>query len=152
MLWILPGPRPSTAYGYSQALDSTWRDYQLRRQRPRARRDRFSDAVDFVGWYAHRLSKSADINLSDPLNLYLAYHEGPSGYTQGRHLHKPEVLAAAKRVAETARLYERQLADCGSFLERRQLIFLVFEITLILSMISAVVYFFKEKLSQSRKG
>ena len=27
-LWIFPGSYPSTAYGYTQALDSTWREYQ----------------------------------------------------------------------------------------------------------------------------
>jgi len=28
ILWIIPGPRPSSAYGYSQALDGTWDWYR----------------------------------------------------------------------------------------------------------------------------
>ena len=28
ILWVLPGRRPSSAYGYAQALDSTWNDYK----------------------------------------------------------------------------------------------------------------------------
>ena len=28
ILWILPGPRKSSAYGYAQALKSTWKWYQ----------------------------------------------------------------------------------------------------------------------------
>ena len=27
-LWIIPGPRPSSAYGYAQAPDATWVEYQ----------------------------------------------------------------------------------------------------------------------------
>src|SRR5690606_40708410 len=28
ILWIIPGPRPSDAFGYAQALDSTWSEYK----------------------------------------------------------------------------------------------------------------------------
>ena len=146
ILWILPGPRLSTAYGYSQALDSTWRDYQLQRQRPRARRDRFSDAVDFVGWYAHELSTATGIPMTDAFNLYLAYHEGPAGYSQGRYRNKPEVLAAANRVAKTAGVYERQLKDCLPGLKRRQMGYLALEILLLVGITTGLVLFLKRRL------
>ena len=28
LLWIFPGRRPSSAYGYAQALDETWLEYE----------------------------------------------------------------------------------------------------------------------------
>ncbi len=150
ILWIFPGPRLSTAYGYSQALDSTWREYQLRRRRPRARRDRFSDAVDFVGWYARELSAGTGIPMTDSYKLYLAYHEGPGGYAQGRHRNKPGVLAAAARVAKTAALYERQLQECAPRLKRRQMGFLALEILLLAGIAAALGLLLKKRLAPKR--
>src|SRR5690606_28692051 len=50
-LGFIPGPRPSNAYGYAQALDSTWNDYTRASGNGGARRSNFGDAVDFVGCY-----------------------------------------------------------------------------------------------------
>ena len=47
-LWIFPGRRPSSAYGYAQALDATWREYQQNSGNSHASRRNFSDAIDFV--------------------------------------------------------------------------------------------------------
>ena len=44
--------------------------------------------------------------------LYLAYHEGRGGYRRGTWKHKPGLLKTARRVAETARRYQQQLAQC----------------------------------------
>ena len=153
ILWILPGPRPSTAFGYSQALDSTWRDYQIRRDRPRARRDRFSDAIDFVGWYGHELSRETGISIHDSHDLYLAYHEGPAGYAAGRHSRKPHVLKAAQRVAATAGTYGSQLTGCEPHLRRRQMAFLVLEVLMITSAVAVpgLVVWRRRKRGNARK-
>ena len=51
ILGVIPGPRPSDAFGYAQALDSTWDDYRESTGNRLARRSNFAHAVDFVGWY-----------------------------------------------------------------------------------------------------
>src|SRR5262249_26207295 len=50
ILWIIPWKRPSTAYGYCQALDGTWEDYQQQTGNS-GKRHTFADATDFIGWY-----------------------------------------------------------------------------------------------------
>ena len=50
ILWIIPGPRPSSSYGYTQALVETWETYERDAGNYGADRDDFADAVDFVGW------------------------------------------------------------------------------------------------------
>ena len=76
VLWILPGPRPSSAFGYAQALDSTWAEYARRSGNEDALRSRFADAIDFVAWYNANSVRNSRIDSSDARNLYLAYHEG----------------------------------------------------------------------------
>ena len=48
VLWIFPGARPSSAYGYAQALDGTWQDYIRVSSNRNASRSEFDDAIDFV--------------------------------------------------------------------------------------------------------
>jgi hypothetical protein len=50
-LGIIPMGRQSTAYGYSQALNGTWEEYQKSAGGRGAKRDRIEDATDFMGWY-----------------------------------------------------------------------------------------------------
>src|SRR5262245_35869537 len=53
--WIFfPGKRPSSAYGYAQALDSTWDQYRKDTGKRGADRHDFSDASDFIGWYVNQ--------------------------------------------------------------------------------------------------
>ncbi len=111
-LWVLPGPRPSTAYGYPQALDSTWDLYRRKTGNRRADRDDFADAVDFVGWYCHISHLECGIRKDDARNLYLAYHEGWTGYRRNAYRRKGHVMAAARRVAATAARYETQMTAC----------------------------------------
>ena len=51
---FIPWFRPSSAKGYSQALESTWKDYQDETGNRFARRDNFADSADFIGWYASK--------------------------------------------------------------------------------------------------
>lgn len=111
-LWILPGRRLSTAYGYAQVLDLTWRQYQRQAERPDARRDDFDDVTHFVAWYGRELHRLTGIPRDDTFRLYLAYHEGPNGYLEGRHRGKPWLLAVARQVDARASRYQRQLDGC----------------------------------------
>ena len=117
-LWIFPGPRPSSAYGYAQALDGTWADYQAATGHGWAERDDFADAVDFIGWYIERVHERLGIAKDDAYRLYLAYHEGPGGYVRGSHQRKPWLLKVARRVEQQAHRYAAQYAGCRAGLSR----------------------------------
>ncbi|AQS49567.1 MULTISPECIES: lytic transglycosylase [Thioclava] len=111
-LGIIPLGRQSSAYGYSQALDGTWDEYREDTRRFGARRNRISDATDFMGWYMDGTQKKLGISKADARNQYLAYHEGRGGYSRGSHRSKSWLLAVADRVASRAQMYEIQLQAC----------------------------------------
>lgn len=113
LLGFIPWKRPSSAYGYSQALDGTWEEYQRRTGRSGADRDDFDDAVHFVGWYHHQSHLRNGISLNDPYRLYLAYYSGHAGYARGSWRNDPHVRKAARRAANMADDYARQLRSCG---------------------------------------
>ncbi|HCA89607.1 MAG: hypothetical protein CMF38_00665 [Legionellaceae bacterium] len=112
IFWIIPGRRPSTAYGYTQALSTTWAVYKRSTGYLFSSRIDFSDAVDFIGWYAHEAHRRAGIMPSDAYSLYLAYHEGIGGFQQKTYLTKPWLLAVAKKVKVRAAIYAGQLEHC----------------------------------------
>ena len=85
---FLPGPRPSSAYGYSQAVDETWEKYKSNTGNWGADRDNFADAIDFIGWYCYVSHKTCKIKRTDAYNLYLAYHEGQGGFNRGTYQKK----------------------------------------------------------------
>ncbi|TCO77806.1 hypothetical protein [Chromatocurvus halotolerans] len=123
ILWVIPGPRPSDSYGYSQALGSTWEAYKRSAGRYRANRAHFDDAVDFVGWYNHQSFVRSRIPKTDAYRLYLAYHEGHGGYNRGTYRNKSWLQSVARKVADRAAMYRGQLASCESSLRRRRGLF-----------------------------
>ncbi len=112
-LGIIPMGRQSSASGFSQAIDGTWDDYRDATGRHGARRNRFEDASDFMGWYMDQAAQKLGISKYDAANLYLAYHEGVKGYASGSHNEKSWLLRVAADVGERADLYQRQLIACG---------------------------------------
>lgn len=112
LLGLIPWTRPSDAYGYAQALSSTWQQYQEATGRPGADRDDFGDSVHFVGWYHHRSHERIGLPLDDAYSLYLAYYLGPAGYKREAWKGKPGVRKAARRTAQRANKYARQIRDC----------------------------------------
>jgi len=119
ILWILPGPRPSDAAGYAQALEGTWDEYRRESGNGGADRDDFGDAVDFVGWYTARSARELGIPKDDAFRLYLAYHEGNGGFRRGTHLRKAWLLRTAGGVEDRAERYRRQLVTCEDRFQRR---------------------------------
>ena len=109
---VIPIGRQSSAFGYAQALDATWEDYQRDTGRWRARRDRMSDATDFMGWYMDKTRDKNGVPLTDARNQYLAYHEGHTGFARGSYRRKGWLVRVAGEVDDRARVYERQLAAC----------------------------------------
>lgn len=120
ILGLIPWKRPTTAYGYAQAINETWDDYKERNKRPRANRTNFRDAIDFVGWYLDMATTTANVKHDDARNLYLTYHEGVAGYQSGNWKDNKKLLVAATKVSETTKEYEKQLADCDRGPARRR--------------------------------
>lgn len=120
LLWVVPWKRPSSAYGYAQATDETWRDYQKATGRNRADRDDFGDSLDFIGWYNYTSYKRLGISRNDPYRLYLAYHEGRGGYARGTYRKKPAVQGYARKVSSRASRYQNQLDGCEKSLKKRR--------------------------------
>ncbi len=116
---IIPGRRPSSAYGYAQALDSTWDWYREETGRRFADRDDFADAVDFVGWYGHMSTRLSGIPINDARNQYFAYHQGHTGYNNGTHRGISWLSRAAGQVADDAARYNSQISQCRRRLNRR---------------------------------
>ena len=113
-LGFIPGPRPSSAYGYSQALDGTWERYVATTGNRGADRDEFGDAVDFIGWYVNETAQRNHIAKSDAYNQYLAYHEGQEGFARGTYRQKPWLMQRARQVRQQAVRYRAQLNRCES--------------------------------------
>jgi hypothetical protein len=109
---FIPGPRPSDAYGYSQALGTTWDAYRRSAGKYWADRDEFDDAVDFVGWYNEQSWRRSGIAKNDSYRLYLAYHEGQGGYNRGTYRKKPWLIDVAHKVERKANTYTSQLKRC----------------------------------------
>jgi hypothetical protein len=113
LLGIIPWFRSSSAYGYAQAQDETWSDYQDHPDSHwSADRDDFADACDFIGWYCSVSRSRLGISLWDTEKLYLAYHEGHNGYRRKTFASKPRLIKIAQKVARQSRLYRSQLATC----------------------------------------
>ena len=111
-LGVIPMGRQSSAYGYSQALDGTWEEYQKEQHRRGAKRDRISDATDFMGWYMSQSTEKLGIARNDAGAQYLAYHEGRTGYSNQSYLGKPWLVEVAASVERRAELYAAQLSAC----------------------------------------
>jgi hypothetical protein len=113
LLGFIPWKRPSDAYGYAQALDSTWDWYRdSTGARRSASRSNFADAAHFVGWYHAQSHRINGIARDDAYRLYLAYHEGHGGYRRGSYRSKPWLQQVARSVQEQANAYARQLERC----------------------------------------
>lgn len=113
LLGFIPWKRPSSAYGFSQALDGTWDRYKRETGRWGADRNSFADAVDFVGWYHYKSHTQNGIALNDTRNLYLAYYFGHAGYARGAWRNSPSIQRAAARAEAMANDYAMQMRSCG---------------------------------------
>ena len=111
-LGFIPGKRPSSAYGYSQALDGTWAQYVAETGNWGARRDSFGDAIDFVGWYHGRTADTYGVARNDAFRLYLAYYAGWNGFARGDWQRNAGLQRYARETEAMARTYAAQLQTC----------------------------------------
>lgn len=112
-LGVIPVGRQSSAFGYSQALDGTWEEYQDEVGGRRARRDDINDATDFMGWYMVQTVEETGVPINDTRNQYLAYHDGRTGYNRGTWRAKSWLVRIAGEVEARAIMYDDQLRSCG---------------------------------------
>lgn len=113
ILGLIPYGRISSAYGYAQALDGTWKWYRDETGNSGADRDDFEDSADFVGWYMAKSRNRNGIRMRDAYNQYLAYHEGHAGHRRGSHNKKGWLKRVANKVAGQAERYRNQFARCS---------------------------------------
>ena len=66
---VIPYKRPSSSFGYSQAVKGTWKQYKEETNNKLATRTRFKDSVDFIGWYTSKTKKLLKI----PMKLSLIH-------------------------------------------------------------------------------
>ena len=117
---IIPYKRLSSSVGYSQAIKGTWKQYKKETGNKLARRTRFKDSVDFIGWYTNKTTKILSISKKDAFRQYLAYHEGWGNYKYYKKNKK--VIALAKRVKIQSDKYQSQLNKCQRKLNRNRYI------------------------------
>lgn len=117
LLGFIPWRRLSSAYGYAQAIDGTWREYQRSTgEHWRVRHD-FADATDFIHWYMRAAIKRNGVSSQDAFNLYLNYHEGTAGFAKKTHSKKPWLLKAATSVQTRSQRYRSQYENCKASLK-----------------------------------
>ena len=117
---IVPYKRPSSSFGYSQAVKGTWRQYKTETGNKIATRTRFKDSVDFIGWYTSKTEKILKISKQDAFKQYIAYHEGWGNYKNYKNNRK--VINLAKKVEKQASIYKKQLSDCKNSLSTNKYI------------------------------
>lgn len=112
-LGVIPIGRQSSAFGYSQALDATWKEYQNSEGNRRSRRDDIGDATDFMGWYMAKTTAETGVPLNFARDQYLAYHDGRSGFMRGTWRSKTWLVRIANEVDGRAVMYDAQLRTCS---------------------------------------
>jgi len=117
---IIPFKRPSSSFGYSQAVKGTWEQYKNETGNKLATRTRFKDSVDFIGWYTDKTESLLKISKKDAFRQYLAYHEGWGGYKNYKKNQK--VISLAKKVEKQSNKYKSQLQDCQKRLNKNKYI------------------------------
>ena len=117
---IIPFKRPSSSFGYSQAVNGTWEQYKNETGNKLATRTRFKDSVDFIGWYTDKTESLLKISKKDAFKQYLAYHEGWGGYKNYKNNQK--VIILAKKVKKQSDNYKSQLKKCQKRLNKNKYI------------------------------
>ena len=118
---IIPGSRPSTAFGFAQVTNPTWDWYKTKTGNKNASRANFANVTDFIGWYVTQSENIVGISKKDFYNQYLAYHEGQGGWKKGTHQNKKWLIDVAKNVERNANMYNNQLKDCEKKLNKKGL-------------------------------
>jgi len=119
---IVPYKRPSSSFGYSQAVKKTWELYKTETNNPLALRTRFKDSAMFVGWYIKKTNQINKIPLNDSYRLYLNYYLGWGNYEKKTYKQDKKAIILAKNVQKQSNIYKNQLTECQKSLDRKKYI------------------------------
>ena len=120
---IVPYKRPSSSFGYSQAVNKTWDLYKNENKKPAALRISFKNSSDFIGWYFWKTNKINKVSLKDTRNMYLNYYLGWTAYKNKAYEKDRKAIILAKNVEKQAKIYKNQLRECKSILNKNYIIF-----------------------------
>ena len=119
---IVPYKRPSSSFGYSQAVNKTWELYKTETNNPLALRTRFKDSVMFIGWYISKTNKINKISFNDAYRQYLNYYLGWGNYSKEVYKTDKKAIIYAKKVEKQSNVYKSQLKECQKSLDRNKYI------------------------------
>ncbi len=117
---VIPWKRPSSSFGYSQAVVGTWDMYKRSTGNTLASRVLFKDSSDFIGWYVDQTYRRLKISKKNYYRQYLAYHEGWKNYKN--YNKKSNVVSYAKQVSVQSKRYKSQLNRCKRKLNQKKYI------------------------------
>ena len=117
---VIPYKRPSSSFGYSQAVKGTWEQYKKETGNNLATRVRFKDSVDFIGWYTNKTESILNISKKDAFKQYIAYHEGWGNFKYYKKNKK--VIVLANKVKKQSEIYKKQLVKCKNSLNKNKYI------------------------------
>ena len=119
---IIPYKRPSSSFGYSQAINKTWEQYKSETNNPLALRARFKDSVLFIGWYINKTHKVNKIPFHDSYRQYLNYYLGWGNYANKTYKTDKKAIIFAKSVQKQSNIYRNQLKGCQKSLDKKKYI------------------------------
>ena len=119
---VIPYKRPSSSFGYSQAIKKTWELYKNETGNPLALRSRFKDSVMFIGWYINKTNKINKIPLNDSYRQYLNYYLGWGNYSKKIYKTDKKAVILAKSVEKQSKIYKSQLKECQKSLNKNKYI------------------------------
>ena len=117
---VIPFKRPSSSFGYSQAVKGTWEQYKKETGNKLATRVRYKDSVDFIGWYTNKTESLLKVSKKDAFKQYIAYHEGWGNFKNYKSNKK--VIKLAKKVEKQSNIYKKQLLNCRNLLNKKKYI------------------------------
>ena len=120
---VIPYKRPSSSFGYSQAVKKTWQQYKTETNNPLALRTRFKDSVMFIGWYMNKTNKINKIPLDDSYRQYLNYYLGWGNYAKKVYKTDKKAIIFAKNVEKQSKIYKNQLIECQKNFNNKYIIF-----------------------------
>ena len=123
LIKIIPYKRPSSSFGYSQAVKKTWEQYKIETNKPLALRSRFKDSVMFIGWYMSKTKKINKIPMEDSYRQYLNYYLGWGSYANKDYKTDKKAVILAKSVEKQSKIYKNQLRECQKNLNNKYIIF-----------------------------
>ena len=119
---IIPYRRPSSSFGFSQAIKNSWELYRKENNKPLALRTSMKSSSDFVGWYFYKSNQINNIPLNDIFLNYINYYLGWSNYKNKTYRTDQKAILLAKKVQQQADKYRLQLKKCQKKLNRKKYI------------------------------